>query len=496
VVRMPGSVRWPHPRGEVLGLLLEWVPGPPLHLWAETENPSFRRLGRVGCEVARTLGELHARGLLHRDLKPEHILIREPDGAPMLLDFGVGWYEGASTLTSTPIPPGTLHLRSPESLCFNQVHYGKHSGTRYRGTRADDLYALGVCLYRAVTGHYPFPPGEPADFLQMRIMHGGRYAPADYNRRMPGALGEVIERLLAKQPEARYPSGEAVAEALEAAMASGEAEAWEASLFEWEDEGRRLIRRPERPRPPQEPERPPEPQAAPEAPARVENARGGWSTRRLGVVAALGLGLCVVGVRSWLHREPPLREPHPAVVAPPMSPEDSSMNPLPPSEAREPSAPRGRSTLLPLLCLSAACASSPQARPGPPPQECPPGAIEVMTERFELPLGPWGPSELVVFDRGDTRRIPVSEGYAALEFETAWYGVPKRTILNGRLLFGAERVHGRFTEARLPDGELVPVCFETWEEGRRGSEIMERTSEPDTVLIMSVVAVKGVERFE
>jgi serine/threonine-protein kinase len=254
VVRFHGCFRWPHPRDGFLCIVMDWVPGPALHTWAELEGSTFLRLAEVGGKVALTLDTLHERGVLHRDLKPEHILIREPDGEPVLLDFGAGWYEGAPSLTHSTLPPGTAHLRSPEAVRFLWKHH-RHPEVHYPFQRTDELYALGVCLYRAATGHYPFPPELMPDLLQYAIVHQQPPAPSDFNRRVPRALSDLIMRLLAKKPEERYQRGAEVHEALVAAATFGEPKQWRASIFEWEeaapekegDEPQRRIRRPQKP---------------------------------------------------------------------------------------------------------------------------------------------------------------------------------------------------------------------------------------------------------
>ncbi|WP_052518802.1 serine/threonine protein kinase [Archangium violaceum] len=250
VVRFHGCARWPHPKDGLLVFVMDLVPGLPLHLWAETLNGSFRQLAEAGGKMALAVGTLHERGVFHRDLKPEHIIIRESDGEPVLLDFGAGWFEGADPLTTGTLPPGTLLMRSPESIRFLWNHYKKREA-RYPFQRTDDLYALGVCLYRAATGHYPFPEGM-ADLTQYAIVHQQPPSPRDFNRRVPRALSDLIMRLLAKKPEERYQRGVEVHEALMAAVAFGDPKQWEASIFEWEevapekdgDEPRRRIRRP------------------------------------------------------------------------------------------------------------------------------------------------------------------------------------------------------------------------------------------------------------
>ncbi|WP_434386806.1 serine/threonine protein kinase [Melittangium boletus] len=244
VVRFHGCARWPHPREGRLGFVMDWVPGQALDVWAESHGATFRRLAALGATVARTLDDLHARGVLHRDLKPEHIQVRASDGQPVLLDFGVGWYPDAPPLTTGPLPPATRYLVSPEAVGF-LWRSAEHPGTRYAHQPTDDLYALGVCLYRATTGHYPFPEWWPPDVLQSAIVHVRPVPPALVHSRVPRALSEVIVRLLEKDPRARYPSGAALHDAL-VAVAREEDATWDADIFEREQQD---ILRPPRPRP-------------------------------------------------------------------------------------------------------------------------------------------------------------------------------------------------------------------------------------------------------
>ncbi|WP_426746266.1 protein kinase [Myxococcus faecalis] len=256
VVRFHACGRWPHPQTGYLYFVMDWVAGRPLDTWAEEVNPSFRELAQAAGKVALAFDALHRAGVLHRDVKPAHILIREPDGEPMIIDFGIGDYAGAATITEQTVPPGTLLLRSPEAVRFHRENHGR-PGARYEYRPTDDLYALGVSLYRAVTGHYPFPPHLPPDMLYLAIEAQTPPAPADFNRRTPRALSDVIMRLLTKKPQERYPAGAELHAALMEAVSFGKPAAWEVSLFEWEevegaepvlgDGARRRIRRPEWP---------------------------------------------------------------------------------------------------------------------------------------------------------------------------------------------------------------------------------------------------------
>ncbi|WNG26223.1 serine/threonine protein kinase [Cystobacter fuscus] len=304
VVGFHGCAYGPHPREGCLGFVMDWVPGLALDVWAETGNITFRQLATAGATVARTLGELHGRGVLHRDLKPEHIVVRESDGQPVLLDFGVGWYEGAAPLTTGPLPPATLYLLSPEAVRF-LWHSPERPGSHYTFHPTDDLYALGVCLYRATTGHYPFSEWLPADVLQSAIVHVRPLAPVLVNPRVPRALSDVIVRLLAKNPSERYPSGATLHAALSAAASSRET-AWDASIFEWEEvpptqEGgasERHILRPPRPRPALT--------SLPPAPLRMDR-RSHWPRR---LVLAVSVLLTLVPMTRVPPDAPGLRVPN------------------------------------------------------------------------------------------------------------------------------------------------------------------------------------------
>jgi serine/threonine protein kinase len=233
VVAVHACGRWPDVVTGHFFFVMDWVPGPALHLWADLHNPSFQQFVDAARRVALILDTLHAGGVLHRDLKPEHILMRGPHGDPVLIDLGSGDYAGAPTLTTGPLPPGTRHLRSPEAVRFHQRHW--RIDVRYAFAPTDDLYSLGVCLYRALTGHYPFSPEWPPEVLCAAIVSQQPPAPSVVNPRVPPALGAVILRLLEKDPEQRIQTGAQLHQALEVALNEQPGEARDALLFEWHE---------------------------------------------------------------------------------------------------------------------------------------------------------------------------------------------------------------------------------------------------------------------
>ena len=261
IVRMHGHGRWPHPKQGYHYIVMDYVEGPTFIEWVESTNPTFHQLGAVLDKLALALGFLNENEAWHRDVKPENILVRSRDGEPILLDLSVADYEGADTLTDQPLPPGTPHCRSPEALRFNRQNWGRQ-GAHYEYKATDELYALGVTAYRALTGHWPFPLDLPRELLEDAILWRLPPSPDTVNRRVPSALADLIMRLLDKDPKARPQSGRELHEALVAVSAFGETAAWEATCFEWEqvpDASGRRIRRPDPPRllPPPPPPAPP-----------------------------------------------------------------------------------------------------------------------------------------------------------------------------------------------------------------------------------------------
>jgi predicted Ser/Thr protein kinase len=196
-------------------IVMEWIRGRSLYEWARLQNPSYREVLRVLAQVARTLEVLHRGECLHRDVKGDNILV-EPEGRAVLTDFGSGTWKGASPLTEWVVPPNTREYRSPESLRFEWTHRRQH-GALYETRPADDIYALGVAAYRLVTGVYP-PPGTDPESLkaQFQMPLPPRRPVHEFNRRVVPELSALIERMLAKEPEARGTARE-LAEAAESA---------------------------------------------------------------------------------------------------------------------------------------------------------------------------------------------------------------------------------------------------------------------------------------
>jgi serine/threonine-protein kinase len=152
-------------------------------------------------EVSWALAYAHARGIIHRDVKPDNILLEKETGRALVGDFGIARLTATSGGTGVGEVLGTAQFMSPEQACGEPVD------------ARSDLYALGVVGYYALSGRLPFDAPDVAGMLAQHIAKPptplASIAPG-----IPKRLGQAIDRCLAKKPEDRFPSGEALAEAV------------------------------------------------------------------------------------------------------------------------------------------------------------------------------------------------------------------------------------------------------------------------------------------
>jgi serine/threonine protein kinase len=165
------------------------------------------RVRDVGLQVLRALGTAHELGIVHRDVKPGNVLDASV-GTWKVADFGIAkWIHADETLTGT----GEL-LGSPSYLAPERIE-------GHEAQPASDLYAVGVLLYEALCGRRPFKGEDPIS-LAAAIREGRFDPPAEV---LPGAdpdVVSVIERAMRLAPAERFPSAEAMAEALTAGSAN------------------------------------------------------------------------------------------------------------------------------------------------------------------------------------------------------------------------------------------------------------------------------------
>lgn len=155
-------------------------------------------------QVASALHAAHQIGLVHRDVKPSNILVAEDDFA-YLIDFGIARAAGETGLTSTGMTLGTWPYMAPE---------------RFRTGTADaraDVYALTCVLHQALTGQQPFP-GESLEQIAAGHMFDPPPRPSAIRGSVPAAMDDVIATGMAKDPDERYATTRALAQAARAAL--------------------------------------------------------------------------------------------------------------------------------------------------------------------------------------------------------------------------------------------------------------------------------------
>jgi PAS domain S-box-containing protein len=175
-------------------LVLEDPGGEPLEqlLGAPMDVGGFLRLA-IG--IARALGKLHQRGLVHKDIKPVHILANKASGEVRLTGFGI-----ASRLVRERQSP-----RPPETLAGTPAYMApEQTGRMNRSVDSrSDLYALGVTFYQMLTGALPFAATEPMEWVHCHLAKRP-VPPTEQLKEIPGALSAIVMKLLAKRAEDRY----------------------------------------------------------------------------------------------------------------------------------------------------------------------------------------------------------------------------------------------------------------------------------------------------
>ena len=186
-------------------IVMEYVAGPDLHVRVRERGPSTAEQAvRLGRDIAAALGTAHRHGILHRDVKPQNVLL-DPDGRYRLTDFGSARLDGQVGVTTTGALTGTRDYTAPEILAGR------------RGDARADIYALGLTMYFGLTGELPsrrcrrLPPSDD----------GSGHRPGQVTPTVPDWLDDLVARATAPSPEDRFPTASAFDQAL--SRSAGEA---------------------------------------------------------------------------------------------------------------------------------------------------------------------------------------------------------------------------------------------------------------------------------
>lgn len=495
--------RWPEPPDGYLFHVTDFVDGETFHEWRWRVKPTAAHLLTVYTEVVRVVADLHRRGVHHRDLKADNLLIRRLDERPILIDLGTARIPGASTLT-VGVAPASPHLLPPECVAFLREGSWK-TGANFDAGIPGDLYALGALLYESLTDGYAFDPRLPYDRLLPAIETVVPRAPKDINPKVPSSLSDIAMRLLSKRPEDRYSGTETLLQALWDSAKDKRHADWKVSLdvpadAEASGMDRGVVSLSQFPvsalgaatsaevlEPSGQSTAAASP-VKPTAPAR---------RRRTGAVLGLGallLGFLIFGLaRMTPDRPPPAVAPvsekgsssvtptpslpDAAVLAVASSPDagvSAAVEPTPtaPPEAATASVKplRGDGGVMRKIagaavaaCVGVACAGGNANTRNDQGEPCPAGAKEAMkalNNAGEVPM------EGVYLKESERREIGIREGPIqgiVHEASSRRAQLPIGTILRGRAVFDPTDTRLLFTEATLPNGKVVPICMEYYD---------------------------------
>ncbi|MFG3338825.1 serine/threonine-protein kinase [Glycomyces sp. NPDC048151] len=186
------------PSGETTAyLVMEFIEGKSLaDLIAERGRIDARELMPIIAATAEALQQAHERGIIHRDIKPGNILVRDRDGQAVLTDFGIARSGASGDLTATGSVMGTASYIAPEQA----------EGTGV--LPASDMYSLGVVAFHGLTGHRPFQAENPIELA----LHHVRTPPPPLPPDIPPGVRAFVERSLVKDPHQRFASATEMAQ--------------------------------------------------------------------------------------------------------------------------------------------------------------------------------------------------------------------------------------------------------------------------------------------
>src|SRR3954451_9259494 len=166
-----------------------------------------RQVARIGVGVARALAAAHARGLVHRDIKPGNVLIGK-DGQVKVVDFGIARAISEAQVTLPGTTLGSVHYFSPEQARGETA------------TAASDIYSLGIVLYEMLVGSRPWE-GDSAASVALARLSGPIPDPMVVRPSVPPDLASIVRRALALDAKDRWASASVMADALEGTLAPG-----------------------------------------------------------------------------------------------------------------------------------------------------------------------------------------------------------------------------------------------------------------------------------
>lgn len=182
-------------------IVMEYIQGVTLKEYINKNAPlEIPEVVDFGVQIASALECAHKNDIIHRDIKPQNILLNA-DKQLKVTDFGIARIVTSSTITYTSTVLGTVHYISPEQA------KGKYVDEK------SDIYSLGIVLYEMCTGRVPFDASNPVG-IALKHIQENLIEPIEYNAGIPQGMNEIILMALSKDPEYRFNSAKELKEAL------------------------------------------------------------------------------------------------------------------------------------------------------------------------------------------------------------------------------------------------------------------------------------------
>ncbi|MDD6667948.1 MAG: Stk1 family PASTA domain-containing Ser/Thr kinase [Lachnospiraceae bacterium] len=172
-------------------IVMEYVQGITLKTYISKRGRlNYKEVLSIAIQVARGIEAAHNKGIIHRDIKPQNIIISN-EGKVKVTDFGIAKATSSKTMSTGAM--GSVHYISPEQARNGYV------------TKQSDIYSLGIVMYEMVTGRVPYD-GETAVSIAIQHLQGQMKKPSELVDDVPVSLEHIIEKATQKSPERRYPT--------------------------------------------------------------------------------------------------------------------------------------------------------------------------------------------------------------------------------------------------------------------------------------------------
>jgi serine/threonine protein kinase len=186
--------------GETYYIVMEYLRGTDLKSGIRSHGAlDCRKVAQIGLEIAQALSVAHKHDIIHRDIKPQNIMV-QPDGNIKVMDFGIARAKN-SHLTQDNSVLGTAHYVSPEQT------QGKELGP------TSDIYSLGIVMYEAATGNVPFE-GDDAISVALKQVNEQPVPPSQKNPDVDSSLESIILKCMQKDPADRFQTADDLSRAL------------------------------------------------------------------------------------------------------------------------------------------------------------------------------------------------------------------------------------------------------------------------------------------